>query len=368
MRQRFRHQLRAKEFAFFFAQSGEEALTLLELNSTIDMVLLELQLPHMDGLTLLRHLSDQYPWIKAVVVSSYGDMANIRHAMNCGAFDFITKPVDLKDLDLTISRTLAHVCMLRKSSQAHDQLILINRELELAGALQRSITPQAFPQNNQIYLDGLMIPAVEVGGDFYDYFYLDNDRLGLVITDVSGKGITAGWFMIMSRTYLRAIAPYCKTPVEALRKLNVFLCQENAASMFVTLFYGIFDCKTAEMRYASGGHCQPLLIDTSKEIRILPVIEGMGLGIDPSCLFEEASTILAPGETLILYTDGISEAMNPKNEEYSVGRLILTLSKHAALNPTEMIQELKKDLTLFVSNAKQSDDITMLALKYFGNN
>ncbi|MCP4024227.1 MAG: response regulator, partial [Desulfobacteraceae bacterium] len=180
IQQKFRRKIRKKVFEFYFARNGLEALDQLNANDDIDMILTDINMPQMDGLTLLNELLKLPVLAKAVVVSAYGDMDNIRTAMNRGAFDFLTKPIDFSDLEVTIDKTLTELQVLRKGIRARDALSAIQQEMELAARLQQSILPSAYPQCPEISIYGKMVPAKEVGGDFYDFFFIDEDRLGFV--------------------------------------------------------------------------------------------------------------------------------------------------------------------------------------------
>ena len=165
-------------------------------------------MPEMDGLTLLLKLKElKKPSLKTVIVSAYGDMENIRTAMNRGAFDFLTKPINFEDLEITINKTLEEIGLQRRAMREHDQLISIRQDLSVARDIQQGILPKVFPPfpgRTDFDIYASMIAAKEVGGDFYDFFMIDNDRLGFVIGDVSGKGIPAAIFMAVSRTLIRA--------------------------------------------------------------------------------------------------------------------------------------------------------------------
>ena len=205
----------------------------------------------MDGLTLLLKLKElKNPSLKTVVVSAYGDMDNIRTAMNRGAFDFLTKPINFEDLEITINKTLEEIWLQRNSMKEHDQLISIRQDLSVAREIQQAILPKVFPpfpnrKDFDIYAS--MVAAKEVGGDFYDFFMIDNDRLGFVIGDVSGKGVPAAIFMAVSRTLIRATGLKGMTPSDCLHYVNNLLCNESVSCMFVTVFYGILNMKSGEM-------------------------------------------------------------------------------------------------------------------------
>ena len=209
IRQKFRKQIQSGAYTFMFARNGVEALDQLDHDRDIEVVLTDINMPEMDGLTLLVKLSELDRVLRAVVVSAYGDLDNIRTAMNRGAFDFLTKPIDFADLEITVEKTIKQVAQLRQALREHARLEAVQHELEMAHTMQQSILPRIFPpfpERHEFDLFGEMIPAHMVGGDFYDLFLVDDDHLGLVIADVADKGVPAALFMMMSRTLLRARA------------------------------------------------------------------------------------------------------------------------------------------------------------------
>src|SRR5271169_3455840 len=181
VRQKFRKQIRDKEFEFFFAHDGSEALEKIRQEPEIDVVLSDINMPVMDGLTLLTRLNESNRTLKAVIVSAYGDMQNIRTAMNRGAYDFLTKPIDFQDFEVTINKTIKELEALNQGIKARDQLAAIRHELTVAAQIQESILPGKgvpFAGRKEFEIYGEMIPARHVGGDFYDYFLIDQNRLG----------------------------------------------------------------------------------------------------------------------------------------------------------------------------------------------
>ena len=227
IRQKFRRHIREKTYDFEFAFNGLEALEKIIASPEIGIVLSDINMPEMDGLTLLTKLKElKNPGLKTVIVSAYGDMDNIRTAMNRGAFDFITKPVNFDDLEITINKTLAEILAVRVWLTEHDQLVSIQHDLNISREIQQAILPKKFPPfpeepNFDIYAS--MVAANEVGGDFYDFFRIDKFRLGFVIGDVSGKGISAAIFMAVSRTIIRATGLKGDSVSECMRYVNNLL-------------------------------------------------------------------------------------------------------------------------------------------------
>ena len=192
MLQRMRRHIRSGRYSFVFAQNGVEALEVLNSDPDIDMVVSDINMPRMDGLTLLSQIAELNPDLRAVIVSAYGDMKNIRTAMNRGAFDFVTKPLDFDDLQVTIERTLENMKAWKEALSSRDKLVSLQRELDVASQMQQSILPAQFPQGEGFEVFGSMEPARNVGGDFFDVVLLDDGQIGLAIADVSGKGGAGG--------------------------------------------------------------------------------------------------------------------------------------------------------------------------------
>ena len=366
MRQRMRRDMRAGRFEMVFAHNGVEALEMLEDDRQIDMVLSDINMPRMDGLTLLEHIPKVDPNIRSVIVSAYGDMDNIRTAMNRGAFDFVTKPIDFKDLRITIDKTLRHLKALHEAMAAHNTLVAIQRELDVARNMQQSILPARFPDLPNCEIFGSMEPAREVGGDFFDVISLDNERVGLAIADVSGKGVPAALFMMSSRTLLKGAAIGIPEPGDALREVNDLLEQENEAMMFVTVFYAVFDPATGDLTYANGGHNPPLIVHADGTSTLLPTTGGIALGVMGGIHYEQSTVTLAPGDIAVLYTDGVSEAMNAEGEEFGVERLRQVFENNPPADARITNGAVFNAVHAFAGGTAQSDDITCLTLVYAG--
>lgn len=369
MKQRFRQQLREKKFIFYFAQNGVQALEVLAKEPDIRMIVSDINMPEMDGLTLLRNLNEKHPTIMPIIVSAYGDMSNIRTAMNLGAFDFVTKPINFSDLTITIDKTLSHVQNLLNSKKMQTRLENILQELNVAAHIQQSILPKTFIENDRIQLYAKMIPAQEIGGDFYDFFWLDKDqtKLAFIIADVSGKGVPAALFMTVCRTLLRSYASCEVLPNHTAEQVNQSLEKDNLNMMFVTLFYGVLHTQTGRVEYINGGHNPPYIIRSGGNPELVPTTHDMALGIIDTNTYTLGECQLNPNDMLFLFTDGVTEATNPQLEYYTDKRLVLTLDEYRDLTATELINSMETEITQFAAGYPQSDDITMLAIRYYGD-
>jgi sigma-B regulation protein RsbU (phosphoserine phosphatase) len=370
IKQKFRKQIRDNEYDFTFAQNGVEALTKIAVNPEIGLVLSDINMPEMDGLTLLHKLNElKNPALKAVIVSAYGDMDNIRIAMNRGAFDFLTKPIDFNDLETTIAKTLEQLAILRQATKDREQLLSVRNDLNTAARIQQSILPQTFPpfpDREEFDIYAQMTPAKEVGGDFYDFFFIDHDRLAFVIGDVSGKGVPAAIFMAVSRTLLKAIATQVVNPGESLRRINAMLIPESNGRMFVTIFYGVLNTRTGEVQFSFGGHNPPYIKRKEGQIERINQESGFLLGMLDDMEYDVHKITLHPGDTILLYTDGVTEAMNGNAELFEESRLEASLTRLNGSPLKDMLDGINADLMSFAAGAPQADDITMLALQFRG--
>lgn len=369
IRQRFRRKIRESEFEFVFARNGVDALEKLDADGGIDIILTDINMPEMDGLTLLSKLAEHGKPHKAIIVSAYGDMENIRTAMNRGAFDFLTKPIDFKDLEITLEKTTRELLAGKEAAAARDRLSAVQQELDVAAKIQRSIIPGVFPpypDRSDFEIHAKMIPARSVGGDFYDFFLVDANRLGFVIGDVAGKGVPAAIMMAVSRTLVKATALRGHSAAECLHQVNQLLCADYSAGLFVTLVYGILNTATGEVDYCIAGHQPPYVIRTSGAIEPVAHPGGLVLGVSAQGEYSDGRVLLAPGDGLFLYTDGVSEAMNLERELFSERRIEKVLQKHRAEPIHRLVKAVVAEVRAFNEEAPQTDDIAVLALRYLG--
>ena len=366
--QYFRRKIRKGEYEFFFAHNGLEAIALLYKNPDIEIILSDINMPEMDGLTLLAKINEmRNPALRCIMVSAYGDMGNIRQAMNNGAFDFATKPIDLDDLSLTIEKAIEQINYVHEMQKEHSQLESLKNDLSVASEIQQSILPRVFPpfpeDCDKLDIAASMNAAKDVGGDFYDFFRLDEDHIGLVMADVCGKGIPAAIFMAVSRTIIRATGMSGLSPAECITKSNSLLAADSVDCMFVTVFYAIYNLKTGEVNYCNGGHNPPHILKKNGEVIELPKSKDMMVGAFDGVKYHEETLQLEKGDALVMFTDGVTEAMNESREEFGTARLVESLEDVAMRNCKEIIDTVKADIATFVDGAEQSDDITLLAIK-----
>lgn len=367
IKQKFAKQVKAKEFEFIFASNGSEALKTLHQDKDINIILTDINMPEMDGLVLLSHLPELKRLFKTVIISAYGDMSNIRKAMNRGACDFITKPIDFKDLEITILNAIEQYLTLKKAMEAQNQLSDLEKELSIAHNIQQSIIPhhfKPFPSSHNFEILGTMIAARQVGGDFFDFFAIDQNHLGFVIADVSGKGIPAALFMAMSRAIIRTLAQQAATPADCLKEANKILCLDNETCMFVTAFYGVLNIETGEFKASNAGHNPPFILNADGTLREIARYEGIPLGVSEQSEYTCESFKLEKFDCLIMYTDGITEAMNPQFQLYGEERFEEVIKKTPKEAPlSELMNHILDDLHYFTAGALQSDDITLLCIK-----
>lgn len=361
VRQRMRREIRRGVYQFEFAGNGEEALDVLKRNNAVDIVLTDINMPRMDGLELLSRMSDLEQELRSVVVSAYGDMKNIRQAMNLGAFDFVVKPVDFNDLRVTIDRTIKNLVSWRDAMEARNRLVSIENELGVAKSMQQSILPKSFIATETHRLYANMVAAREVGGDFYDFYSLPEGRIGLAIADVSGKGVPAALFMMVSRTLLKSAAAERSDPAEVVRIVNDILCADNDSMMFVTMIYAIYDPKSHILNYCNGGHNPMMVVHSDGRTDLFDPHDGVALGVASAYQFTSHQMELRDGDTLVFYTDGVNEAEDRNEELFGMDRFD-DLFTHGFSDPKLANEAIFDGVHAFVDGHLQSDDITCLTL------
>jgi sigma-B regulation protein RsbU (phosphoserine phosphatase) len=230
------------------------------------------------------------------------------------------------------------------------------------GMLPKRFPP--FPHRHEFDLYAAIEPAREVGGDFYDFMFIDGNHLGFAIGDVSGKGVPAALFMSVTKTLFRVMAGRRGRPEAVLAELNTELCRDNDTGTFVTLFYGILHLRTGELDYSSGGHNPPYVLLQNGTVEALEQTGGMALGVLEGARYRANQVTLQTGEGLFLYTDGVTEAMDSAGNLFSDRRLQEFLQRAPKLSPTELVRSVVSEVKRFSGGVEQSDDITALAIQY----
>ncbi len=245
----------------------------------------------------------------------------------------------------------------------------IGAELEVATQIQASMLPcifPAFPERKEFDIYASMTPAKEVGGDFYDFFLVDDNHLAMVIADVSGKGVPAALFMVIAKTLLKNCAQTGASPKQVLERVNNQLCENNDAEMFVTVWLGILDLSTGGLVAANAGHEYPALRRAEGSFELVKDKHGFVLAGMEGSRYQEYDLKLEPGDTLFVYTDGVAEATDAHEELYGTDRMLKALNQMGDAGPEALLPGVKADIDAFVGQAPQFDDITMLGLRFIG--
>ncbi len=273
---------------------------------------------------------------------------------------------------------LAHAFARMQSSLKHyiDELARtisekqrIESELAIAREIQLGILPKVFPpfpERTDFDIHACLSPAREVGGDFYDFFFTEQDRFWVVIADVSGKGVPASLFMAVTKTLIKAKVERSSSPAEVLTTVNRDLSSDNPSVMFVTVFLGVLDTRTGIFTYANGGHNPPYLVRENEGLVVLQAPKSLALGVFGEISYRESSIALTKTDTLLFYTDGVTEALSPEGQFFTAQRLEESLKGVGNSSPKEIVETLKRQIQEFVAEAPQADDITIMALRFHG--
>jgi sigma-B regulation protein RsbU (phosphoserine phosphatase) len=297
-------------------------------------------------------------------------MTSVVRCIELGAVDYLLKP-----FNQVLLKARLGACLERK--RLHDQvnahLFRLEQEVEAARDLQMSMLPQVFPppaRQCPVDIWGLVHPAREVGGDLYDVFTTEDGSLCFFVGDVSGKGMPAALFMARTKSLIRIATELMReregaaaSPADIIGRVNRELCQNNNDMMFVTLFFGMLSPETGEVLYCNAGHNPPYRVNGGKP-QAIEGAHGITLGIRPQATYQTGRLVLAPGETLYLYSDGVTEAHDPGDNLFCEHRLEAVLCTHAARGSRELVGGVTEALKSFVGTAPPSDDITMLALRW----
>jgi sigma-B regulation protein RsbU (phosphoserine phosphatase) len=288
---------------------------------------------------------------------------NLDHRLNIRTGDEIQELADA--FNKMTADLKEHIRNLTETTAAKER---IQSELDVATDIQASLLPRlfpAFPERPEFDIFASMDPAKEVGGDFYDFFFIDQNNLCFLIADVAGKGVPAALYMMVTKTLLKSEGQRIGEPDQILAYVNNVLAADNDSCMFATVFCAILDIRSGEVRFANAGHNPPLLIDSSGT-RYLNVKSGFVLGPMENTTYETERLTLQPGDTLFLYTDGVTEATNAADDLYGEPQLLAALQSGPTEELTDIAHNIRTEVTRHANGAPQSDDVTMVALTYRG--
>jgi len=381
-----------QDYEIKVALTGEKALQIAVSKNLPDIILLDIMMPGMDGYEVCRRLKSDAKTqdIPVIFVTSMSEVEDEAKGLEVGAIDYITKPISTAIVKARVKNHLElkeareylknqnEILELRVEERTREVLELqrvefelrvaqekVENELNIAAQIQRSILPSdfpAFPEHDEFDIYAMMTPAREVGGDFFDFFFVDDDHLAMIIADVADKGVPAALFMMISRTIFRSIARQHKSPSQVLKEANDLLCEGNDTGMFVTAFLAYYHLPTARLTYSNGGHNPALLFGPDGACRELAQKHGPALGVKPGLLYNEDVDTLEPEQVLVMCTDGVTEACSPDNELFGLDRFAKLVCSCESLELSQMFNHIDKDLKEF-QQGNLFDDITVLALK-----
>jgi phosphoserine phosphatase RsbU/P len=354
----------ALEAEIAFAPSDAEALGLLHSDRAFDIALVSVDDGPTSGLAVFQRLMEPSLRIPRVALTDGRDIERIRQAIADGASDFLVKPLRAEDVVATLARVVEKVERRRRNWRDRSTFSALRREVEIAADLQRLVLPSRFPDQPEFDIHASMRPAQGIGGDFYDVFTIDPDRMGFLIADVSGKGIPAAFYMAIASTALRTVALTGAPPARCLGQVNDILAGRDIPGMFVSVFYGVADTREWRIRCANAGHLPPLIKDAPDAAsREFECGGGPVMGIARGQAYDESELAIAPGSTLLLYTDGVTEAYDPDRNAFGHERLADTVSRADGGTSADIVGAIDAELARFVDRAEQHDDITVLAIK-----
>ena len=356
--------LKEKGYQLSIATNGKQALQVLE-KVRPDLILLDVMMPELDGFETCKQIKktpglDNIP---IIFLTSKTDSTDIVSGFEIGAVDYVGKPFNTNELLARINTHLTIDQLRRSLAEKNEELARAHkREREMAFRVQSQLIPTKMPEIPGWEFVANWQPAREVSGDYYD-FIRNQENLGVIIADVSGKGMPAALFMASARSIVRAKATTSLSAEESLTQANTLICADAARGMFITVFYVEIDPKKRSLTYVNCGHNPPYWYRASqREIQELSPT-GSVVGINPSMQCKQEQIVVDHGDIILLYTDGITEGFNEEDQEFGDERLKSILMNNAQKPPGDIMKEIQTALEAFVGAAPQSDDRTMVLIK-----
>ncbi len=359
--QKFRKEIKNNQYDFSFAGNGVQALKKIDEDDNIELVLADINMPEMDGLTLLAKLKElNNPLLHSVIVSAYGDIKNIRTAMNGGAFDFVVKPIDFIDLKITIDKAINNLETLKRALQARDKLVVLQSELEEARQLQLSMLPAVLPSIPNLDIAVHMQTATEVGGDYYDFSTKDDGSLNVCLGDATGHGMKAGTIVSMMKS-LFTTNSINKNMEEFFATSNYGLKNSKLNGMMMA--FAMLNINSNKIRIANAG-IPPLYIYRKDKAEIEEVnVNGLPIGALINSGYKIYESELAAGDTILMLSDGLPELQNDKKEMYGYDRLKNIFVNNAEKNSDDIISCLKDEVSNWANGEGLHDDVTFVVIK-----
>ena len=361
------------DYKMMAAKNGEQALKAVRVGNPPDLILLDIMMPEMDGYEVCRRLKADEATrdIPVIFVTAMGDTSDETKGLEAGAVDYLTKPISPP---IVQARVKTHLALRRNMAELQKAYGIIEaqkdrmeEELNVGRDIQMSMVPQkfpAFPDRDEFSIHAGLYPAREVGGDFYDFFFIDENRLCVCIGDVSGKGVPAALFMAVTRTLIKARATDDTSTASILTRVNDEISRDNKAYMFVTIFTGILNTVTGELTYTNAGHNPTYIRKADGNIERLDTLHGPVIGARKGLAYKEDTVNIAKGDILLMYTDGVTEARNREKEFFEEQRLKDLLSAHEYDSAEAVVQTTVSEVKQFEDGADQFDDITVMALQF----
>ena len=359
----------ARDYVVKVAINGPMALKIVE-KMPPDLVLLDVMMPGMDGYEVCRRLKENPATrdIPVIFLTAMDQTKDEARGFSLGAADYIYKPVNPPILEARVKTHLALKESMDELQKAYGiikgQKDRMEEELNVGRDIQMSMLPlqfPAFPERDEIDIHALLQPAREVGGDFYDFFFINQKEICLVVGDVSGKGVPAALFMAVTKTMIKTRAMDDPSPASIITRVNDEMAEDNPSSMFVTLFMAICNVTTGECRYTNAGHNPPYVLRRSGERETLNQRHGPIIGAMEGLAYKESHITLKQGDQLLVFTDGVTEAMDPEGTLYSESRLESVLDDGEPEAAKTMVLNTLQAVEAFAAGADQADDITLLA-------
>jgi serine phosphatase RsbU (regulator of sigma subunit) len=350
------------EYKLSVAVDGAGALRAIE-KALPDLVLLDIVMPGIDGYEVCRQLraQEQTRELPVMFLSALEDVKDKTKGFEIGGNDYLTKPFEVLEVKARVRS------LLKAKAYADAVREAMARDLRIAREIQMGILPADLAgatRGSGLDVSAAIEPAKEVGGDLYEVLRVSNDRIVVALGDVSGKGIPAALFMAVAVTVLRTLARHIAEPDEILRRLNDELAEQNPRSMFVTLQCLVFDLAKRTVSVAGAGHHQLAIVSPGRPPRLACASTGRPAGLMPLNPIERETLTLQPGDTFVLFSDGVSEAMNIDDDFYGEERLLAALATIDGAPADETVRRVLGDVRSFAAGAKQSDDITVVAVRY----